>query len=328
MEVPPPNHCPGVGSENAGKSAPCAGCPNQKLCSSDDAKQAAQAELDALIPLIVNRLIKIKHIIIVMSGKGGTGKSTVTATLARSFEEKDEMYRTGVLDLDICGPSAPRIFGVEGEQVHKSTTGWTPVYSSDGVAVMSSGFLLDSLDDAVIWRGPKKNTLIKQFLSDVDWEKMDYLFIDTPPGTSDEHLSVLQYLQQTGLPNIDGAIIVTTPQEVALMDVRKQLKFCQQKNLKILGVIENMSGFTCLKCTQESSVFPTSSGGAASIGVEVLGKIALNPIIGQTCDAGESIFALESEHASAEKESSVLGMIVYSFRSIRDRLIEIVDGGK
>jgi Mrp family chromosome partitioning ATPase len=154
---------------------------------------------------------------------------------------------------------------------------------------MSIGFLLPSLDDAVIWRGPKKNGLIKQFLRDVDWEDLEYLLIDTPPGTSDEHLSIVQYLKPCGL---NGAIIVTTPQEVSLLDVRKEITFCKKVNLPILGVVENMSGFVCPKCSVQTEIFPATTGGAeqmcSDMNVTFLGKIPLDPLIGQCCDEGKS----------------------------------------
>lgn len=333
MEALPPKHCPGVGSDEAGKASPCAGCPNQKICSSGDAKQSAQAEMDMVIPLIVDRLNKVKHIILVISGKGGTGKSTISTMLARSLAS-DPSLQVGLLDLDICGPSSPRMFGLEGEQVHKSIAGWTPVYATDNLAVMSCGFLLGSLDDAVIWRGPKKNTMIKQFLMDVDWGKLDYLIIDTPPGTSDEHISVVQYLKQTGLPNVDGAVMVTTPQEVSLMDVRKQIDFCQRTGLKILGIIENMAKFICPKCSRDSVIFPSSNGGAQKMatdfGLEIFGQLPLNPLIGQHCDAGRSIFdddELDSITGKAgdSSQSAYLKTIVDTFVGIRNRLIEKVN---
>ncbi len=154
---------------------------------------------------------------------------------------------------------------------------------------MSVGFLLSSLDDAVIWRGPKKNGLIKQFLRDVDWGDLEYLLIDTPPGTSDEHLSIVQYLKASG---ITGAVIVTTPQEVSLLDVRKEITFCKKVGLPIIGVIENMSGFVCSTCKFESEVFPRTTGGGekmcADMDVRFLGKIPLDPIIGQCSDEGRS----------------------------------------
>lgn len=337
MEAVPPKHCPGVGSEGAGTASPCAGCPNQKICSSGEAKQAAQDEMATVIPLIRDRLKKVKHIILVISGKGGTGKSTISSMLARAFATEPYL-QVGLLDLDICGPSVPRMFSLEGEQVHRSGDGWNPVYATDNLAVMSCGFLLESLDDAVIWRGPKKNTMIKQFLMDTDWEELDYLIIDTPPGTSDEHISVIQYLKQTGLPNVEGALMVTTPQEVSLMDVRKQIDFCNRTGLKILGIVENMSLFICPKCSKDSIIFPSTSGGAdkmaADFGLEILGHLPLNPIIGQHCDMGKSLFedvgvarpaeAGDSSNAGSPLQEAYRKAIVDTFISIRNQLIHKV----
>lgn len=155
--------------------------------------------------------------------------------------------------------------------------------------MMSIGFLLSSPDDAVIWRGPKKNTMIKNFLRDVDWGDVEYLVVDTPPGTSDEHLSIVQYLSKA---NIDGAIVVTTPQEVSLQDVRKEISFCRKVNLPILGVVENMSGFVCPKCKVNSAIFPATTGGAEKmcqdLELRFLGKIPLDPAVGKCCDEGKS----------------------------------------
>ena len=218
--------------------------------------------------------------------------------LSRGLAASSDTTNVGVLDIDLCGPSLPRIFGVEGEQIHQSGSGWSPVYVEDNLSVMSAGFLLPSPDAAVIWRGPKKNGLIKQLLRDVDWgENVDFLLVDTPPGTSDEHLSIVQYLAEAG---IDGAVIVTTPQDVAILDVRKEIDFCQKVNLKMLGIIENMSGFVCPKCHVKSEILPASSGGAdklsADTGIPILGKVPLDPSIGQACDEGKSLFeeALDS----------------------------------
>lgn len=223
-----------------------------------------------------------------MSGKGGVGKSTFTAHLAHGLASEQEK-QIGVLDVDICGPSLPRILGVEGEQVHQSGSGWSPIYVEDNLAVMSVGFLLSSPEEAVIWRGPKKNGLIKQFLRDVDWGDLDYLIIDTPPGTSDEHLSVAQYLSES---SVDGAVIVTTPQELSLQDVRKEISFCRKVNLPVIGVVENMSGFICPKCKNESQIFPPTTGGgekmAADLDVSFLGRLPLDPRIGKCCDEGKS----------------------------------------
>jgi Mrp family chromosome partitioning ATPase len=193
---------------------------------------------------VKERLSSVKHKILVLSGKGGVGKSTFSAQLAYGLAA-DEAKQVALLDIDICGPSIPRIMGCDGEQVHQSNSGWSPIYVEDNLSVMSVGFLLGSPDDAVIWRGPKKNGLIKQFLRDVDWGDVDYLIIDTPPGTSDEHLSIVQYLSSS---HVDGAVLITTPQEVSLLDVRKEINFCHKVKLPIIGVVENMSGFVCPNC--------------------------------------------------------------------------------
>jgi len=307
LPAPAPEHCPGTESTEAGNAAACEGCPNQKICSSATPKGP-----DPDVAVIAEKLQNVKRKILVLSGKGGVGKSTVTSMLARGLasltkstqnEDNDvnEEVNVGVLDIDLCGPSLPRIFGVEGEQVHQSGSGWSPVYVEDNLSLMSAGFLLPSLDSAVIWRGPKKNGLIKQLLRDVDWGEgdLDYLIVDTPPGTGDEHLSITQYMRDAKL---DGAIIVTTPQEIALLDVRKQISFCRKVDLPILGIIENMSGFVCPSCKFESNILPSSTGGAEKLcqdtGLRLLGKIPLDPTIGQFCDEGKNIFR--------EKEDSVV----------------------
>lgn len=223
--------CVGPSSENAGKVSSCAGCPNQNVCASGKGK-----EVDPSTKLVADRMSSIKHKILVLSGKGGVGKSTIASQLAFTLAQKGK--EVGLLDIDICGPSIPRMLGLVGQEVHQSASGWSPVYVEDNLAVMSIGFMLPQQDDAVIWRGPRKNGLIKQFLTDVIWNELDYLIVDTPPGTSDEHISIVQYLQSA---NIDGAIIVTTPQEVSMADVRKELNFCKKTGIKILGIVENMS---------------------------------------------------------------------------------------
>ncbi|OLL23001.1 Cytosolic Fe-S cluster assembly factor NBP35 [Neolecta irregularis DAH-3] len=191
------------------------------------------------------------------------------------------------MDTDICGPSMPRVMGCATEQIHSSNMGWSPVYVADNLAVMSIGFLLPNVDDAVIWRGPKKNGLIKQFLKDVDWGELDYLLVDTPPGTSDEHLSVAQFLKES---LIDGAVVITTPQEVALLDVRKEIDFCQKAGIKVLGLVENMSGFVCPSCHGESVIFVATTGGGIGLAKEMkvpfLGAVPLDPRIGKSCDYG------------------------------------------
>ncbi|KAI1481906.1 hypothetical protein K445DRAFT_76894 [Daldinia sp. EC12] len=284
LVAPEPEHCPGPESEQAGKADSCAGCPNQAICAS------APKGPDPDIPLISERLSGVKHKILVLSGKGGVGKSTFTSLLAHAFATNEDKT-IGIMDTDICGPSIPKMMGVESETIHISNTGWSPVWVADNLGVMSIQFMLPNRDDAVIWRGPKKNGLIKQFLKEVEWGNMDFLLVDTPPGTSDEHLSVNSFLKESG---IDGAVMVTTPQEVALLDVRKEIDFCRKAGIRVLGLVENMSGFVCPKCTHESQIFKATTGGGAALakemGIPFLGEVPLDPRIGMACDYGESFF--------------------------------------
>ncbi|CAH0048661.1 unnamed protein product [Clonostachys solani] len=284
LVAPEPEHCPGPESQQAGKADSCAGCPNQAVCAS------APKGPDPDIPLISARLENVKHKILVLSGKGGVGKSTFTTLLAHAFATNPDSM-VGIMDTDICGPSIPKMMGVEDETIHVSGSGWSPVWVMDNLGVMSIQFMLPNRDDAVIWRGPKKNGLIKQFLKDVEWGDLDFLLVDTPPGTSDEHLSVNSFLKESG---IDGAVVVTTPQEVSLLDVRKELDFCKKAGIKILGLAENMSGFVCPKCKGESQIFRPSTGGgkalADEMGIPFLGAVPLDPRIGMACDYGESYF--------------------------------------
>lgn len=285
---PPPEHCPGVESTNAGKSSACAGCPNQNLCSTGTASEAK----DLYLSVVTERLREVKYKLLVLSGKGGVGKSTVTSLLSRSMAKQREEQNFSVLDIDICGPSQPRALGVQDEQVHQSGSGWSPVYVDENLSVMSIGFLLSSPDDAIIWRGPKKNGMIKQFLGDVDWGQLDYLLIDTPPGTSDEHLSAISFMEKT--ENV-AAVIVTTPQEVALLDVRKEINFCHKLKIPVLGVIENMSAFICPSCNKDSEIFKAKSGGAEGMAKEMnvtfLGRLPLDPRIAQSVDKGQDLIA-------------------------------------
>ncbi|KAJ3561799.1 hypothetical protein NP233_g9975 [Leucocoprinus birnbaumii] len=278
-----PEHCPGTESELAGKSDACAGCANQEVCASGATKLP-----DPNLPLIRDRMTNVKRKILVLSGKGGVGKSTFTAQLGWAFAV-DEDVQTGIMDVDICGPSIPTILGIASEQVHSSSSGWSPVYVQDNLGVMSVGFMLPTHKDAIMWRGPKKNGLIGQFLKDVDWGDLDYLIVDTPPGTSDEHLSIVQYLKESG---IDGAVLITTPQEVALQDVRREIDFCKKVGIRIIGLVENMSGFVCPNCKNESQIFKPSTGGgkrlAEDTGIEFLGSVPLDPRIGKSADYGVS----------------------------------------
>ncbi|KAK9459528.1 P-loop containing nucleoside triphosphate hydrolase protein [Lipomyces oligophaga] len=307
-----PEHCPGTESADAGKVAACEGCPNQTICSS------APKGPDPDLPAINRRMQNVEHKILVLSGKGGVGKSTFTSLLGWAFSAADEDSEIGVMDLDICGPSMPRMMGAQGEQIHMSNSGWSPVYVADNLGMMSIAFMLPNEDDAIIWRGAKKSGLIKQFLKDVDWGHLDYLLVDTPPGTSDEHLSVNQYLQGTG---VDGAIIVTTPQEVALLDVRKEIDFCKKAHIPILGLVENMAGFVCPNCKHESQIFAATTGGgkklAQDVDIPYLGSVPLDPRLGRACDQGISFL---DEYPDSPASKSILDIIKQIRLTLHDPL--------
>jgi len=264
---------------------------------------------DPDVSQINQRMASVKHKILVLSGKGGVGKSTFSSQFA--FYLQRQQFEVGMLDVDICGPSIPKIMGCEGQQVHQSNLGWEPVYVEDNLAVVSIGFLLNDPNQAVIWRGPKKNTLIKQFLKDVYWNELDYLVVDTPPGTSDEHLSITQYLKEA---NPDGAVIITTPQEVSLMDVRKEINFCKKVKMPIIGVVENMSGFVCSKCGTETKIFAPTTGGARKMceemDVRFLGAIPLDPRIARSCDEGKSYITQCPESPASKAYESIFKLIL------------------
>lgn len=295
--------CVGPQSETAGKAAACAGCPNQKVCAS-----GAPKEVDPALEEVRERMSDIKHKILVLSGKGGVGKSTVSTQLAWYLADMGK--RVGILDIDICGPSVPRMTGVEDEEVRRSNFGWSPVYASDTLGVMSVGFMLGNKEDAVIWRGPRKNGLIKQFLTDVYWGGLDYLIIDAPPGTSDEHLSITGYLKSTP---VDGAVVVTTPNEVSLLDVRKEINFCKKVGLRVLGVVENMGPFICPCCNTPSNIFPAVTGGAEQMSREMhvpfLGTIPLDPNLLRACESGVSYQSFLEKSGVQAKDSATFGAL-------------------
>jgi len=230
---------------------------------------------------VTSRMSEVKHKFVILSGKGGVGKSTVAAYLASALAARGS--QVGLLDTDIHGPSIPKMVGVEGERVTLAGDTIVPIEVSKNLRVMSIAFLLRSKGDAVIWRGPLKMTMIEEFLGNVEWGPLDYLIIDSPPGTGDEPLSVVQFL-----PELDGAIIVATPQEIALNDVEKSITFCRQVKIPVAGVIENMSGYVCPHCNERVDIF--KSGGAEQLasrmGVPFLGRLPLVPGIVQACDDG------------------------------------------
>lgn len=258
--------------------------------------------LDEMV--LKERLHRICHKILVMSGKGGVGKSTVAANLAISLSLAGK--RVGLLDVDIHGPSIPKMLHLEDAHVQTKDGAILPVEHA-GLKVMSIGFLLQERDDAVIWRGPMKATVIKQFLQDVNWGDLDYLIVDSPPGTGDEPLSVCQLAAP-----VDGAIVVTTPQDVATADVRKSITFCRQLDLPVLGVVENMSGFVCPTCGTVTDIFMAGGGElmAKAMGVPFLGRIPIDPAVGQACDDGKPFVYHHSQTETAKAFERVIAPIL------------------
>ncbi|KAL1951393.1 hypothetical protein VTO73DRAFT_542 [Trametes versicolor] len=240
---------------------------------------------------VSRRLRSVKHIIIVCSGKGGVGKSSVSTQLALSLRASSPTARVGILDVDLTGPSIPRMLGLDGHPVHQSSDGWVPVYadgSAARLACMSVGFLLKKKEDSVVWRGPKKNAMIRQFLSDVRWGELDYLVIDTPPGTSDEHLSLVEHMAPVHARI--SAVLVTTPQAVALLDAMKCLSFTRATSIPVLGLVENMSGYVCPCCGEVSNVFSTGGGEemARREGLPFLGSLPVDTELVTLLDAAEA----------------------------------------
>ena len=268
-----------TGSVNSGSSA-CGTCSKDD-CSADKRNQGESMEDFESRKKLLSRLCRIKHKIVVLSGKGGVGKSTVAVNLSMALTLHGK--RVGLLDVDIHGPSVPTMLGLEGVKIASDKHDIYPV-NVDGLKIMSAGFFLESPDDALIWRGPMKMSVIKQFLTDVAWGELDYLIIDSPPGTGDEPLSLCQLIG-----DMAGAVIVTTPQKVASMDVRKSITFCRTMKLPVLGIIENMSGFICPHCGEVTSIL--GSGGAKTIvkdmNVSFLGAIPMDTKMAEAGDSGQ-----------------------------------------
>jgi Mrp family chromosome partitioning ATPase len=255
---------------------------------------------------LIETLQNIKKKLIVLSGKGGVGKSTVAVNLAVGLALKGK--KTGLLDSDLHGPSVPKMLGLENFVTAGDETHLEPAVLYNGLLkVMSVQFLLQNLDDSVIWRGPLKHAVISQFIGHTTWGELDYLIIDSPPGTGDEPLSVVQ----TAKP--DGAIIVTTPQGVAVFDVRKSIDFCNKMSLPVIGVIENMSGFVCPHCGKETAIF--SSGGgkqmAESLGVPFLGAIPIDPGFVSQSDLGKAIIGSDAAGKSISALGGIIDKITY-----------------
>ncbi len=279
-----------------GEKSSCESCASKGVCGIDEEKM--------LKPV----LSRIKHKLMVMSGKGGVGKSTVAACLAITLAQKG--YKVGLLDVDLHGPSIPHLLNLKGFlDIAPEEQKILPKKVMPNLEVVSIECLMADKDQAVIWRGPLKHSAIRQFLADVVWEELDYLVIDSPPGTGDEPLSVAHLIPDA------KAIIVTTPQEVALADVRKSITFCRQVQMDIVGLVENMSGFICPHCGKHVDIFKTGGGEktAAQKGIAFLGKLPLDLKVVEAGDAGNLLEFFKTNPDSP---------YVQAFHQVGDAIIE------
>ncbi len=278
---------------------------SKQQCQNDTPKASPEEMHEQLTA----QLKGVKNKILVMSGKGGVGKSSTAVNLAMALAQEGK--QVGLLDIDIHGPSIPKMLGLDKERPLNSPEGMIPIDYLHNLKTMSVGFLLESDKSPLIWRGPMKANLIQQFLKDVIWGELDYLIVDCPPGTGDEPLSAVQYLMSTGSQNT-GAVLVTTPQEVAVLDVQKSVVFCRQLDLPVYGVVENMSGFVCPKCGEIIDIFKQGGGQkmAEELNAPFLGKIPLHPAMVEAGDNGKPYIATNSKGPIAETFRNIAGQLM------------------
>jgi Mrp family chromosome partitioning ATPase len=264
-------------------------------------------KLDQAAQRLQDNLDRIKHKLIVISGKGGVGKSTVAVNVAHGLASKG--FKVGILDVDIHGPSIAKMLGIEGKRLQAAKAGELPgpVQVNDNLCALTIATLIDNPDEPIIWRGPLKIGAIKQFLQDIQWPELDYLIIDSPPGTGDEPLSVVQTLK-----NVDGSLIVSTPQDISLLDARKTIKFSQKMNVPVLGIIENMSAFVCPHCGKEIDIFAGLGvqKAAQDFNVDILGKIPLDTNIVQSGDKGFTLLEKNKDTVSAKEYMNIVDKII------------------
>jgi len=252
---------------------------------------------------------RIRHKVLVMSGKGGVGKTTVAVNFA--FQLASMGSRVGILDVDIHGPNIAKMLGIEGRMIVAAGGCIEPVSVSSNLKAVSISMFSENIDQPFIWRGPRKMAAIKQFLSDVNWGDLDYLIIDSPPGTGDEPLSVCQLI-----PDIDGAVIVTTPQDVAVLDSRKSIMFARALEIPVLGIIENMSGFVCPHCRKAVALFGQGGGEKAAYEMHVpfLGSIPLDPQVVNQGDSGHPYVQSDIDTAAVSAMKAIINQIEYDLK--------------
>ncbi len=250
---------------------------------------------------LMKKLSKIKHTIIVMSGKGGVGKSTVSVNIAVGLALRG--YEVGILDADIHGPNVPKMLKLEDVRLEADENGIYPAEVPPRIKVMSMAFLSQDKDTPIVWRGPMKMGALRQFIEDVYWGELDYLVVDLPPGTGDEPLTIAQLIS-----NADGSVIVTTPQDVALLDSRKSVSFSNALELPVLGIVENMAGFVCPHCKETVNLFKIGGGEKAAneLGVPFLGRVPIDPNV---VDAGDSGMPLIADNGASPASEAFEGII-------------------
>ncbi|MFW9886656.1 MAG: Mrp/NBP35 family ATP-binding protein [Candidatus Thorarchaeota archaeon] len=259
---------------------------------------------DLVPPEVRGNMKDVKHKIVVLSGKGGVGKTTVATNLAMSFAKQG--LKSGILDVDIYGPNVPKLLGLEGLHPQVENERIQPIRGPLNLKVMSMGFLLRETDDAIAWRGPIVGKAIRQFLSDVMWGELDVLVVDLPPGTGDEILSILQ-----SIPDIDGVIIISTPQEVAVLDARRAIRLVERMGVPVLGIVENMSEFVCPKCGEVYRLFGegVTKKAAEDFGVSHLGSLPLDPRIIILSDKGIPFVEENPDSKAAKALGSIVAQI-------------------
>jgi ATP-binding protein involved in chromosome partitioning len=265
------------------------------------------------------KMKRIKRKIAIISGKGGVGKSTVTVNLAMAFAMHGYANNVGILDADITGPCVPKMLGLHGQKLPVSPAGIFPALGPMGIKVVSMDFLLPSDESPVIWRGPLKMKAISQFLSDIVWGELEFLFIDLPPGTGDEPLSIMQLI-----PEMDGVVIVTIASEVSQIVVKKAVTFSRKLGIPIIGVIENMSGFVCPKCGTDIDIFKVGGGKkiADDLSVPFLGRIPIDPEICRDSDDGVP-FIIEHVNSPASKSFMEIVEKVEDFLKSKERMMKM-----
>ncbi len=266
-----------------------------------------QKQMQAEQEQIKQNIKHIKHQILVLSGKGGVGKSSIAVNLAVWLSMQGK--KVGLLDVDIHGPSIPKLLNLEGSKLQGRENKIEPVVYNDTLKVISVGFLIQDENAALIWRGPMKHNVIKQFVSEVAWGDLDYLIVDCPPGTGDEPLSIVQLLDKA-----DGAVVVTTPQQLAITDVKKCITFCKQLSLPVLGVIENMSGFVCPHCNQRTDIFGGDGGRqmAKDFDVPFLGSIPVDSNMVPAADLGKPFIDCNNQSPTAQALKNAFELLLPS----------------